>query len=120
EASRGGLSASVADLSRGNSGTRARSRVRDLLVVAQLAATLWLVTGAALLVRSFGELRQVRPGFNAERVYSLHLAIPRSKYPRDRDVAAFADHILDRVRALPEVVSAGLVNRLPLAGGTQT
>jgi putative ABC transport system permease protein len=120
EASRGGLSASVADLSRGNTGTRGRSRVRDLLVVAQIAATMWLVIGAALLTRSFGELRQVRPGFNPERVYSLHLAIPRSKYPRDRDVAAFGDRILERVRALPEVVSASLVNRLPLAGGTQT
>jgi len=120
EASRGGLSASVADLSRGNTGTRGRSRVRDLLVVAQMAATMWLVIGAALLTRSFGELRQVRPGFNPERVYSLHLAIPRSKYPRDRDVAAFGDRILERVRALPEVVSASLVNRLPLAGGTQT
>jgi predicted permease len=53
-------------------------------------------------------------------VYSLHLAIPRSKYPRDPDVAAFGDRILERVRALPEVVSASLVNRLPLAGGTQT
>jgi putative ABC transport system permease protein len=120
EASRGGLSASVADLSRGNTGTRGRSRVRDLLVVAQMAATMWLVIGAALLTRSFGELRQVRPGFNPERVYSLHLAIPRSKYPRDPDVAAFGDRILERVRALPEVVSASLVNRLPLAGGTQT
>jgi putative ABC transport system permease protein len=120
EVSRSGLTASVADLSRSNTGTRARSRVRDLLVVAQIAATLWLVIGAALLVRSFGELRQVRPGFNPERVYSLHLAIPRSKYPRDRDVAAFGDRILERVRALPEVVSAALVNRLPLAGGTQT
>src|SRR5580765_1440366 len=120
EASRGGLSASVADLSRGNTGTRGRSRVRDLLVVAQMAATMWLVIGAALLTRSFGALRQERPGFNPERVYSLHLAIPRSKYPRDPDVAAFGDRILERVRALPEVVSASLVNRLPLAGGTQT
>jgi putative ABC transport system permease protein len=120
EASRSGLSASVADLSRGNTGTRGRSRVRDLLVVAQMAATMWLVIGAALLTRSFGQLRQVHPGFNPERVYSLHLAIPRSKYPRDLDMAAFGDRILERVRALPEVVSASLVNRLPLAGGTQT
>ena len=43
-----------------------------------------------------------------------------AKYPSDRDVAAFCDRILERVRALPGVVSAGLVNRLPLAGGAQT
>jgi putative ABC transport system permease protein len=120
EASRGGLGASIASLSRGNTGAAAPSRVRDILVVAQIAATLWLVVAAALLMRSFSELRQVHPGFNAERVYSLHLAIPRSKYPTDRDVAAFGDRILERVRTLPDVVSAALVNRLPLAGGTQT
>jgi len=119
EASRGGLNA-VADVARGHTGGRLRSRVRDVLVVAQIAATLWLVIGAALLVRSFGELRQVRPGFNPERVYSLHLVMPRSKYRTGRDVAAYGDRILERVRALPEVVSAALVNRLPLAGGTQT
>jgi putative ABC transport system permease protein len=120
EAARSGPGGPVADLSRGNSGTPRRARLRDLLVVAQIAATLWLVVGAALLMRSFVQLRQVDPGFNAERVYSLHLAIPRAKYPKDRDVAAFCARILERVQALPEVVSAGLVNRLPLAGGAQT
>ena len=49
EAARGGLAASVADLSRGNTGSARRTRLRDMLVVAQIAATLWLVVGAALL-----------------------------------------------------------------------
>jgi len=120
EASRGGLSAAVSDLSRGNTDTGARSRTRDILVIGQIAATLWLVIGAALLLRSFSELRKVNPGFNPDRVYSLHLAIPRSKYPKDADVAAFGSRILDRVAALPDVALVGLVNRLPLAGGTQT
>jgi putative ABC transport system permease protein len=120
EASRGGLAASVADLSRGATGSPRRTRLRDILVVAQIAATLWLVVGAALLARSFAELKQVNPGFDADRVYTAHLAIPRAKYGADRDVAAFCERILDRVRALPGVVSAGLVNRLPLAGGAQT
>ena len=120
EAARGGLAASVADLSRSTTGSPRRARLRDSLVVAQIAATLWLVVGAALLVRSFAQLKQVNPGFNPDRVYTLHLAIPRTKYPADRDVAAFCERILDRVRTLPGVVSAGLVNRLPLAGGTQT
>jgi len=120
EAARGGLAAAVADLSRGATGSPRRARLRDILVVTQIAATLWLVVGAALLVRSFAELKQVNPGFSADRVYTLHLAIPRAKYPKDRDVAAFCERILERVRTLPGVVSAGLVNRLPLAGGTQT
>jgi putative ABC transport system permease protein len=120
EASRGGSSASVADLSRGNSAAPRRARLRDALVVAQIAATLWLLVSATLLMRSFAEVRQVHPGFNPEHVYSAHLAIPRGKYPKDRDVAAFADRLMERVRALPDVVSLGMVNRLPLGGGAQT
>jgi putative ABC transport system permease protein len=120
EAARGGLAASVAELSRGGTGSVRRTRLRDTLVVAQIAATLWLVVGAALLARSFGELKQVHPGFQADRVYTMHLAVPRAKYPKDRDIAAFSGRLLDSVRAVQGVVSAGLVNRLPLAGGAQT
>jgi putative ABC transport system permease protein len=120
EAARGGLAASVGDLSRGSTGSLRQTRLRDLLVVAQIAATLWLVVGAALLARSFGELLQVNPGFQADGVYTMHLAIPRAKYPNDRDIAAFCTRLLDRIRTVPGVVSAGLVNRLPLAGGAQT
>ena len=97
EASRGGLSRSVSDLSRGNTDTASRSRTRDIVVVVQIAATLWLVIGPGLLLRSFNELRKVNPGFRAEQVYSLHLAIPRSKYPKDADVAAFGNRIVERV-----------------------
>jgi putative ABC transport system permease protein len=118
DASRGELSADV-QLSRGNTGTRHRARVRDGLVVVQIAATLWLVVGATLLMRSLAELRHVNPGFNTDRVYSLHLAIPRAKYPKDADVAAFCARVIERVGGLPDVLSVGMVNRLPLGGGVQ-
>jgi putative ABC transport system permease protein len=120
EMSSGGASGSAAELSRGNTVTPARAQARDLLVVAQIAATLWLVVSAALLVRSFNQVRKVNPGFSADRVYTLHLAIPRGKYPSDAKVAAFGNQIVERVRALPDVAAAALVNRLPLAGGAQT
>ena len=119
-ASRHALGASIADLSRGNTGAAPGTRLRDALVVGQMAATLWLVVAAALLLRSFNQLLHVHPGFNPQNVYSLHLAIARSKYPADSDVAAYVDRILARVQVLPEVVAAGVVNRLPLAGGSQT
>ena len=120
EASRGSLTESLGELSRGGTSGPRRARLRDAIVVAQIGATLWLVVSAMLLARSLVEVRHVHPGFSADHVYSLHLAMPRVKYPRDRDIAAYGDRILDRVRALPDVVSAGLVNRLPLAGGAQT
>jgi putative ABC transport system permease protein len=118
EASR--VARSAAGSWRGNSDGRRRTRMRDGLAATQIAATLCLLVAATLLMRSLVELRRVNPGFNAESVYTVHVAIPRAKYPRDIDVAAFGARILERVRLVPSVVSAGLVNRLPLAGGVQT
>jgi putative ABC transport system permease protein len=120
EASRGGLAASVTDLSRGATGSPRRARMRDALVVAEIGATLWLAIGATLLTRSFGQLRDVNPGFTPEQVYSAHLAIPRTKYRSDREVAEFCRRVVERVQAMPEIAAAGMVNRLPLAGGAQT
>jgi putative ABC transport system permease protein len=120
EAARSGIAAASADLARGTTTGRSRARTRDLLVVGQIAATLWLAIGATLLLRSFAEIKRVNPGFNPDRVYSLHLAIPRTKYKSDREVAAFMRRVLDRVEALPGVIAAGMVNRLPLGGGAQT
>ena len=117
EASRGGL---AVDQTRGATGGRARSKARDALVVFQIAATLWLVVGAALLMRSAIALRAVDPGFKPTGVYSAHLALPRGKYPTDHDIALYGNRLLARVQAMPDVVSAAMVNRLPLAGGVQT
>jgi putative ABC transport system permease protein len=117
---RTGFAAATGDQSRAATAGAGRTRTRDLLVVSQIAATLWLAIGAALLTRSFAELKRVNPGFNPEGVYSLHLAIPRTKYREDHQIAGLMRRILDRVEALPGVVAAGLVNRLPLAGGAQT
>ena len=120
EVSRHGLGASIGDLSRTTTSGSRRARTRDLLVVAQIAATLWLAIGATLLMRSFAELKRITPGFSSEGIYSAHLAIPRTKYRDDRGVADFCRRVVERVQALPGVVSAAMVNRLPLAGGGQT
>jgi len=120
EVSRQGLAAPIGELARGSTGAPRRARTRDVLAVVQIAATLWLAIGAVLLTRSFAQLKRITPGFEADGVYSVHLAIPRTKYQTDRAVAEFCTRVVERVRALPGVVSAAMVNRLPLAGGTQT
>ncbi len=120
DASRSGLSTSVSEVSRAVAGGVRRARRRDLLVISQIAATIWLVIAASLLMRSLIALRQVNPGFNPDGVYTVHLAIPRSKYPKDVDVATFSARLVERVRALPDVTAVGMVNRLPLGGGIQT
>ena len=102
--------------SRSGTATRGHVRTRSALVVAQLALALPLLVGATALARSFAALMNVDPGFRTENVVSLHMAIPRSKYQSDEQIAAFYRRIVDRVVALPGVISAGMVNRLPLAG----
>jgi len=104
---------------RGSSGSRRQSRVRELLVVTEIALTVMLVAVACMLFRSFTEVRRVDAGFRPGRALTMHLAITRQKYPQDRDVAAFLYRLMEQVRAVPGVVAAGMVNRLPIIGGIQ-
>jgi len=119
QAWRSDLAAAARENSRSTAGGRRASTARHAVVVGQIALALPLLVGASLLVRSFTALARVDPGFRSEGVVTLHLAIPRAKYARDRDVAAFCAQLVERVRALPRVVSAGMVNRLPLGGVAQ-
>lgn len=96
--------------------TSSKTRLRNLLVVCQVALTVMLLTGAGLLIRTFAALKEVDPGFRSSGVLSLRLAIPRNKYKQDQKVAALCQTILEKVRALPGVESAGMGNRLPLSG----
>jgi putative ABC transport system permease protein len=120
DAARSGVSAGLGELSRGSTGAPRRARVRDALVIAQIAVTLLLLVGATVLLRSFLAVRAVTPGFIPENALSVNLAIPESKYPTEAQVNQFYTAVLDRVQALPGVVAAGYVNRLPLGGGNQT
>lgn len=96
--------------------TSSKTKIRNLLVVSQVALTVMLLTGAGLLIRTFAALKEVDPGFRSSGVLSLRLAIPRNKYKEDERVAALCQTILARVSALPGVESAGMSNRLPLSG----
>ncbi|MGO9268945.1 MAG: ADOP family duplicated permease [Terriglobia bacterium] len=98
--------------------TRRRFSRRAGLVVAQVALSMVLVLGAALLIRSFVRLLEVDPGFNPEKLVTAEITLPEFQYREDYQVSAFFDQFLDRVRALPEVKSAGAVSGLPLNGRT--
>ncbi len=89
-----------------------RSRLRDTLVVAQLALSLALLIGATMLVRSFWNLLKVNPGFTTERVLTVSL-----RPADDKNAVSFYEQVTARVAALPEVAGVGLVSNLPLAHG---
>jgi putative ABC transport system permease protein len=98
----------------------ARHRVRDLLVISEVALSLVLLVGAGLLIRSFVRLLEVDPGFRPGRVLTVSIPLPVSRYPQPAQEAEFFRRLLERVRELPGVRSAGAVTDVPLFGGSST
>ncbi len=104
------------DGSRGTA-TGATLRMGNAFVVVQFALSLVLLVGAGLLLRSFGRLLAVDPGFRAEHVLVGRLQPPVARYPNDTVVRGFYGQLLDRVKALPGVQAAGVVSRVPFTRG---
>ena len=99
--------------SRGGSGDR--SRARGLIVVAQIAVMVVLLTGAALLYKSFQAVLEVAPGFDGG-VLTVRLSLPRKDYDELGKMRRFYEQLEARVARLPGVASVAAVNQLPLNG----
>ena len=92
-------------------------RLRAFLVIAEMATALVLIAGAGLLMKSFQHLMRVNLGFSPQGVMTFPLTLPASRYAQPELQTEFYRQLLERVRAVPEVRSAGLVSFLPLSGG---
>src|SRR5262245_16353829 len=99
--------------SRGGSGDR--SRARGLIVVAQMAVMVVLLTGATLLFKSFEAVLKVEPGFDAG-LLTLRLSLPRKDYDEIGRMRRFYEQLEARVSRLPGVGSVAAVNQFPLNG----
>lgn len=95
-------------------------RLRSSLVVFEMALSLVLLVGAGLLVRSFLTLLKTNPGFNPESVLTMNLVLPVAKYKDEAQRSAFYSELVSRVKALPGIQSAALVNYLPLGGSNSS
>ena len=94
--------------------TSTHRRVQNMVVVAEVALALPLLIGAGLMIRSFIRLSEVDPGFRAEGVLTVRMLLLPA---RDRAIhAEFVNDALERARALPGVVAAGSIARLPMDG----
>ena len=98
-----------------NEGRKSRSS-RAALVVVEVAVAVVLVTGAGLLLKSFGNLMHVDPGFNPSNVTTFLMTLPKSHYPQPEQQAEFYRRLVESVQTLPGVQSAGVSSFLPLAG----
>ncbi len=99
--------------SAGKGGTP-RGRLRNALVVAEVALALVLLVGAGLLIRTFVNLLNVEPGFDAKNVLTCQLALNGTRYDTSSEASAFYRDALERIKALPGVESAAVINKLPL------
>jgi len=94
-----------------------RRRVRNLLVVSEVALAFVLAIGAGLLVKAFIRVQQVPVGLDARGVLAVGLVLPPGQYVAPAQKVEFVRHVLETVRGLPGVTSASLVSRLPLRPG---
>jgi putative ABC transport system permease protein len=101
---------------------RDHPRLRQSLLVAEIAISVVLLAGAGLMMKSTARLLEVNPGFAPQRLLTLTVSLPYRKYDTGPKVDAMHARILDRISALPGVLGAGTTSALPLtaAGNTGT
>jgi predicted permease len=116
QASRSSPGASLKESGRTGSGGAQGRRFRNVLVVAEVALSLVLLTAAALMMESFFHLVHADLGFHPDHVLSLRVLLPEYKYKTDAQRSEFSREALERIRSLPGVTSAGTVTFLPLSG----
>jgi putative ABC transport system permease protein len=90
--------------------------LRGALLVAEVAMSIILLVGAALLLRSFARLTSVDPGFRPEHVLAFRVALPNATYSEDHQRSAFFARLMEALDGLPEVASAGITQSLPMRG----
>ncbi len=100
---------------RGTTASRGPRRVRDALIVVEIALSVMLLAGAGLLMRSFVKLRDVSPGIDTRNVLTMRLTLPREKYS-GADGNVFFQQLIDRLADTPGVRVASVASQFPPAG----
>jgi putative ABC transport system permease protein len=108
------------DSGKGTSGGFRHGRLRNAVVVFEVALSLALLVGAGLLMRSFVALREVDLGFSPDHVLVARLPLPQDRYKTAEQLAGFYRPLLARVKALPGVVEATETSTLPPYGGIRS
>jgi len=125
-ATRGDLRTGLEEGGRGHAGSRGSQRTGRAIVAAQIAITLMLVIGAGLLGRSLLKVLEVDPGFRVDKIIAMDVSVPSAEdpgLPTTEDSKAksaqgiFFSNLIDRLKQIPGVRSAGAASALPMTGG---
>jgi predicted permease len=117
QAARRDLNDPLRDSGKGVSGGFRHGRLRDAVVVFEVALSLTLLVGAGLLMRSFVALREVHLGLQPDHVLSARLPLPQDRYKTAEQIAGFFRPLLLRLKAMPGIVEATETSTLPPYGG---
>jgi predicted permease len=102
--------------SRSASGSRNRAALRKALLVVEVCLTVVLLAGAGLLIKSYQQMRSADIGVPVDNTLTMGLSLPEARYKKSEQMVAFFERLIERIRALPGVQSAGLVSTAPGQG----
>ncbi|MEW6736921.1 MAG: ABC transporter permease [Acidobacteriota bacterium] len=103
--------------SQSTSGSLRHNRLRNLLVISEVALSLVLLVGTGLLFRSFLHLQSVNTGFTSQQVLTIRLSPSGINYQRNEDYISFYNQAIERISVIPGVEAVGAINTLPLIKG---
>jgi putative ABC transport system permease protein len=89
-------------------------RLRNILVISEVALALVLLIGAGLLMRSLVEILHIDPGFNPQNVITMDISLPPMRYEEDNQITGFYEQLLQKLQGVPGVENVSLINNLPL------
>ena len=118
-ASNGGGFSALKEAGRGFTAGRRAGRSRAIVIVAEIAIALVLVSSAGLLLKSFNHLLAVDPGFDARNVTAFTVALPAARYPDLPRQSAFYRRLVEGLRNEPAIESVSVNSYLPIGGGTR-
>ncbi len=113
DASKPNLNEALKEGGRSSSGSASRQRLRDFLVITEVALAVILVTASGLMFRSFLRLQGVNPGFNPKNLITLEVELPDAKYHAAQQQQNFQQQLLQRLTTIPGVQSAATVDNVP-------
>jgi putative ABC transport system permease protein len=120
QASHVDLNTALKSGARGAGGTEGKRRVRNALVMTEVALALILLICASLLIQTFARLGRVDTGMRTDHLFTAQIGLPQSAYPKPENMIAFFDQLMPRLRAIPGVESVTTTWPLPLSGSNNT
>ena len=113
---RSGKGVAIKETSRSMAGSVSSGRIRNILTGSEVAISVVLLVAAGLMLKSLAHLMSGNLGVNPNHVLTLRLVLPADQYSKPSKLMMFSDELLNRLRRLPGVQSAGTVTFLPLSG----